>query len=150
MSWQNLIDGNPELASYGAGRFENRVGYLATVRPDGTPQVHPVSPILRNNRLFVFTYPTSPKAHDLQRGGAYALHCAVEDNSGGAGEFYVRGKAQQISDPADWERVRPGHADEFNVKYILFEFSVEQAFSMIYIGDNTVVNRWKETAPKSP
>ena len=105
---------------------------------------HPVSPLLRENRLFVFMYPTSPKAHDLQRGGRYALHCAVEDREGGEGEFYVRGTARQTTDPADWELVRPGHADEFNVKYILFEFAVEQAFSMVYVGDDTVVNRWKK------
>src|SRR6185312_9493874 len=126
MSWQNLIDGSPELATYGAERFTNRVAYLATVRKDGTPQVHPVSPILRNNRLFVFMYPTSPKAHDLQRGGTYALHCAVEGNDGGAGEFYVRGEARQSHDPAEWALVRPGHAGDFETKYILFEFSVEQ------------------------
>ena len=144
MSWQNLVDGNPELAAYGAARFENRVAYLATVRKDGTPQVHPVSPILRDNRLFVFMYPTSPKAHDLQRGSTYMLHCAVEDNSGGGGEFYVRGKAQQSHNPADWELARPGHADEFEVKYILFELSVDQAFSMIYVGEGDVKNRWKQ------
>jgi len=144
MSWQHLIDGNPELAAYGETRFKDRVGYLATVRPDGTPQVHPVSPLLRENRLFVFMYPTSPKAHDLQRDGTYALHCAVEGNDGGAGEFYVRGKAKQSHDPADWELARPGHADEFEVKYILFEFTVEQAFSMIYVKDMTIQNRWKQ------
>jgi hypothetical protein len=145
VSWQNLIDGNPELAAYGAARFEGRVGYLATGRVDGSPQVHPVSPHLRENRLFVFMYPTSPKAHDLQRDGRYALHCAVEDRSGGEGEFYVRGKAQQDMNVADWELVRPGHADEFNTKYILFEFSVEQAFSMTYTDNGTVQNRWKKT-----
>lgn len=144
MSWQNLVDGNAELAAYGSARFENRVAYLATVRTDGTPQVHPVSPILRQNRLFVFMYPTSPKAHDLQRGSSYALHCAVENNDGGAGEFYIRGKAQQVDDPTLWELVRPGHAEEFGVKYILFEFSVEQAFSMIYVGNDSVQNRWKK------
>ena len=143
MSWQHLNDGNPELAAYGAGRFENRVAYLATVGKDGAPRVHPVSPILRQNRLFVFMYPTSPKAHDLQRGGRYALHCSVEGSDGGAGEFYVRGTAQQVHDPALWELVRPGHAEEFGVKYILFEFSVEQAFSMVYVGDDSVQNRWK-------
>lgn len=144
MSWQNLIDGNPELAAYGASRFTDRVAYLATVRKDGTPQVHPVSPILRQNRLFVFMYPTSPKAHDLQRGSAYMLHCAVEGNDGGEGEFYVQGKAEQVHDPALWELVRPGHADEFGVRYILFEFSVDRAFSMIYVGDDTAINRWKQ------
>jgi hypothetical protein len=144
MSWQNLIDGNPELAAYGAARFTDRVGYLATVRKDGTPQVHPVSPILRNNRLFVFMYPTSPKAHDLQRGSTYMLHCAVEGSNGGQGEFYVRGTARQNHNAADWELVRPSHAAEFNVKYILFEFSVDQAFSMIYVNDTTLQNRWKQ------
>jgi hypothetical protein len=147
MSWQNLVDGSPELAAYGAGRFENRVAYLATVSKDGTPRVHPVSPILRENRLFVFMYPTSPKAHDLQRvgdnGGKFALHCAVEDREGGKGEFYIRGTAEQVNDPALWELVRPGHADEFNVRYILFELSVTQAFSMVYAGDDSIQSRWK-------
>src|SRR5664279_588216 len=144
MSWQKLVDGNPSLAEFGQARFENHAGYLATVRKDGSPQVHPVSPILRENRLFVFMYPTSPKAHDLRRGGRYALHCAVEDRDGGAGEFYVRGRAQQDLNPEDWELVRPGRAAEFGVKYILFEFAVEQAFSMIYVGDETIQDRWRQ------
>ncbi len=143
MSWQHLVDGNPELAAYGAARFTNRVAYLATVSADGAPKVHPVSPTLRENRLFIFMYPSSPKAHDLQRGSRYALHCAVEGNDGGAGEFYVRGTAEQVHDPALWELVRPGHAEEFNTRYILFEFAVDQAFSMIYVGDESLTNRWK-------
>jgi hypothetical protein len=145
MSWQNLVDGNPELAKFGEARFEGRVGYLATVRNDGAPRVHPVSPLIRQGRLFVFMYPTSPKAHDLQRDGRYALHCGVEDNEGGGGEFHVRGTAQQIHEASAWEMVRPGHPEEFNTKYILFELSVEQAFSMIYTADGgTVQNRWKK------
>ena len=145
MSWQHLIDGNPELAAYGAARFEGRVAYLGTVGTDGAPRVHPVSPQLRQNRLFVFMYPTSPKAHDLLRGSRYALHCGVEGNDGGGGEFYVRGTAQQVMDAAAWEMVRPNHADEFNVKYILFELLVDQAFSMVYVGDDSVKNRWRKS-----
>jgi hypothetical protein len=134
VSWQNLVDGNPELAAYGAKRFEGRVGYLATVDEKGSPRAHPVSPRVIQNRLLIFMYPTSPKAHDLQRDGRYALHCAVEDREGGEGEFYVRGKARQNLNAADWELIRPGHSDEFNTR----------AFSMIYVGDETVRNRWKQ------
>jgi hypothetical protein len=144
MSWQALIDGNPELAAYGETRFVNRVAYLATVAENGAPRVHPVSPQLRDNRLFVFMYPTSPKARDLQRGSHYALHCGVEDNEGGGGEFYVRGVAHQTHDSDDWELIRPGKQDEFGSKYILFEFEVHQAFSMQYADDGIVTNRWRK------
>jgi hypothetical protein len=151
MSWQALVDGNPSLAAYGESRFSNRVAYLATTDKDGAPRVHPVSPQLRNNRLFLFMYPTSPKAHDLQRGSDYALHCAVEDNSGGGGEFYVRGTAWQTSSPEDWELVRPGKPDELGHKYILFELDVQQAFSMQYIADSNVIERWKNgSEPTGP
>lgn len=144
MSWQALKDGNPELAAYGESRFVDRVAYLGTVSKDSIPRVHPVSPQLRENRLFVFMYPTSPKAHDLQRGSHYTLHCAVEDNSGGQGEFYVRGVAHQSHDPADWELVHPGKPDEFETKYILFEFDVAFAFAMEYVGDDTRTTRWRK------
>ncbi len=62
----------------------------------------------------------------------------------GAGEFYGRGRAQQNLNADDWELVRPGRAEEFGVKYILFEFTLEQAFSMIYLGDTMVQNRRKQ------
>lgn len=145
MSWQALVDGNPQLAAYGESRLSGRVAYLATVDRQGAPRVHPVSPELRNNRLFIFMYPTSPKAHDLQRGSRYALHGGVEDNSGGGGEFYVKGVARQNMNPDDWELVRPGTQHDFNTKYILFELNVQQAFSMQYVGDDNVTDRWRQS-----
>lgn len=145
MSWQALVEGNPELAAYGVTRFTDRVAYLATVDKEGNPRAHPVSPQLRENRLFIFMYPTSPKAHDLQRGSHYALHCSVENNSGGGGEFYIRGVAHQNTNSADWELVRPGNQHEFGTKYILFELSVQQAFSMQYVENDTVTNRWRQS-----
>ena len=146
MSWQNLIDGNPELAAYG----DNPLDGSCRLSGDGA-QGWRADRCIRSARQFCATIacsfsciPTSPKAHDLQRDGHYALHCAVEDREGGQGEFYIRGKAQQNFNADDWELVRPSHADEFNVKYILFELSVEQAFSMVYVGDGDVKNRWKQ------
>src|SRR3954468_10898295 len=93
MSWKSLEDQQPELAAFGAERLNGKVAYLATIRKDGSPRVHPITPIIGQGHLFVFMEPTSPKGRDLQRDGRYALHCSVSDNSGGSGEFILSGRA---------------------------------------------------------
>jgi hypothetical protein len=49
------------------------LGFLATVRLDGGPRVHPMCPLVSDEGLFAFIVP-SPKLRDLHRGGRYALH----------------------------------------------------------------------------
>jgi hypothetical protein len=90
-SWKEFARLAPEIAAFGEARFESGVAYLGTLRADGSPRVHPVTPII-GEQLFLFMEPTSPKGQDLQRDPRYTLHCAVEDSSGGEGEFYVRGQ----------------------------------------------------------
>src|SRR5512143_2964565 len=99
MTWKILEDQQPELAAFGAERLNGQVAYLATVRKDGSPRVHPLTPIIGQGHLFVFMEPTSPKGHDLRRDGRYALHCAVADTNGTGGEFSIRGQAQWIDNP---------------------------------------------------
>ena len=88
MSWRTLEQEDMELAEFGRARLAGRPAYLATVRQDGSPRVHPVTPIVGDGHLFIFMEPTSPKGHDLQRDGRYALHSSVEDTGGGGGEFW--------------------------------------------------------------
>src|SRR5512137_2205399 len=99
MTWKVVEEQQPELAAFGAERLNGRVAYLATVRKDGSPRVHPMTPIIGQGQLFVFMEPTSPKGHDLQRDARYAIHCAVSDTSGVSGEFGVTGRAQVINNP---------------------------------------------------
>ena len=99
MSWYDLENAAPELAAFGLKRFEIGVAYLATVRRDGSPRVHPVTPIIGQGHLFLFMEPTSPKGHDLRRNGRYALHSAVSDPNGTSGEFIITGSARFIVDP---------------------------------------------------
>src|SRR5512143_1759681 len=101
-SWKEFTQQAPELAAFGEARFRSGVAYLGTLRADGSPRVHPVTPII-GEQLFLFMEPTSPKGKDLQRDARYMLHCAVEDSNGGNGEFYVRGCAELINDPRIWE-----------------------------------------------
>src|SRR6187397_2837139 len=98
-TWKEFAQQAPEMAAFGEARFGSGVAYLGTLRADGSPRVHPVTPII-GDQLFLFMEPTSPKGSDLRRDPRYTLHCAVEDSSGGEGEFYVRGRGTFTDDPA--------------------------------------------------
>lgn len=142
-SWQDFTHAEPELAAFGEQRLKNGPAYLATVRPDGMPRVHPVTPIIAEGHLLLFMEPTSPKGQDLQRGSGYALHCAVSDNNGGEGEFRLTGHAFVTADPVMRElATRYGYQPREH--YILFELAVESAFATTYPGGgNPVRKSWK-------
>ena len=144
MSWQLLQNQQPELAAFGAERLNGQVAYLATVRKDGAPRVHPMTPIIGEGHLFVFMEPTSPKGHDLQRDGRYAIHCSVSDNTGTSGEFIVTGRAHLIYDPE--LRALAVRLARYTPKerYILFEFDIETAASTVYPNDQPVRRFWKK------
>ena len=142
MSWRTLEEKNPELAAFGMARLHGKVAYLATLRKDGSPRLHPITPIIGHGHLFVFMEPTSPKGHDLRRDERYALHCAVKDTSGGGGEFAVSGQAQFNDDPelrALAVRLAPYPPAD---RYILFEFNPESAASTVYEGERIIRQRW--------
>ena len=44
--------------------------------------------------------PISPKGKELVRDPRNSMHCSVADSNGGEGEFYVRGGAALVTDPA--------------------------------------------------
>jgi hypothetical protein len=44
MSWKELENAAPQLATFGLKRFEIGAAYLATLGQDGAPRVHPVTP----------------------------------------------------------------------------------------------------------
>lgn len=145
-TWQEFTGATPELAAFGTQRLEGKVAYLATLRADGAPRVHPVTPHVARGYLFVYMEPTSPKAHDLRRDSRYALHCSVEDTSGGEGEFSIRGQAQVIDDPtvraALFEAAKAAgyHPQD---RYVVFALSIENASSTIYEGGQPIRKRWK-------
>lgn len=141
-SWQVFTQQAPDLAEFGYGRFQSGVAYLGTVRPDGGPRVHPVTPIV-GEQLFLFMEPTSPKGKDLQRDPRYSLHCAVEDSGGGGGEFYVRGQATLVNDPAIREQAVLASSYTPADHYILFILTVEFAFMNIYVEGESRPQRWR-------
>ena len=141
-SWHEFAQQTPELAQFGQSRFDSGVAYLGTIRSDGGPRVHPVTPII-GEQLFLFMEPTSPKGKDLQRDPRYTLHCAVEDSGGGSGEFYVRGQATLVQDPA--LRAQAVQAASYSPadRYILFVLTVDFAFMNVYREGRANPQRWQ-------
>jgi hypothetical protein len=127
VSWVEFAEVEPSLASavqslmcqYGAG-----LGYLATVRPDGGPRVHPVAPAITDEGLFCFVI-RSPKQHDLDRDGRYALHAFPPEDSDD--EAYVSGRAKAVTDAGQRERLSRLMRADPKVDWKLYELSVEVA-----------------------
>ena len=141
-SWKEFAQQAPELAEFGKARFQSGVAYLGTVRADGSPRVHPVTPII-GEQLFLFMEPTSPKGKDLQRDARYTLHCSVKDSNGGDGEFYVRGRAILTDDPLVRAQATQASSYRPQPHYIVFVFTIEFTFRNIYLDGMTSVQRWQ-------
>jgi hypothetical protein len=89
--------------------------------------------------------PTSLKVADLRRDGRYALHCAVEDNEGGEGEFYVTGSAEEITDAERrtaafaWAAAAGYQALD---RHVFFEFRLGYVLATTY-DDGPKRERWR-------
>lgn len=133
--WSELDASNPALAEAGRAliyQFKVGLGYLATLRKDGAPRVHPVCPVLAAGGLYVFIGNHSPKVHDLLRDGRYSLHSfpkpEVDD------EFYVAGVARREND-ADVRKVvydTYTATGAFTSNDTLFELLLERALHAKY------------------
>ena len=146
LTWSEFFEAEPDLAAYGERRLEQRIAYLGTTRPDGSPRVHPVSPFIAQGHLLLYMEPTSPKRHDLHRDSRYAMHSTGEDNTGGEGEFLVRGQAAEIDDgkmrALAFQQAR---AIGYNPqdRYVLFELKISEAIATIYEDGEPKRTRWK-------
>jgi hypothetical protein len=102
VTWKEFAAAAPELARVGRSllnQFDVGLAFLATIRKDGAPRLHPVCPVLSEDRLFVLITPESPKRHDLLRDGRYALQTFPQPKPG-SDEFYIAGRALVVDDPA--------------------------------------------------
>jgi hypothetical protein len=143
LSWGEFAKTEPELAAFGAGRLAVPPAYLATVRRGGEPRVHPVTPILSADALYLFMEPTSPKGRDLRERGRYALHTGVPDTHGTGGEFWIGGRGVAIDDPAVRAIAATASSYEPAERYVLFELLIGEAACNGY-GDVTLpaTRRW--------
>ena len=137
VTWSEFETDAPDMAEAGKKllyQFGVGLGFLATLRKDGAPRLHPICPTVVDGGLYALIGPT-PKRADLKRDGRYALHTfpaeAVDD------EFLVMGCAKFIDDPAIAEKVRTdltSRGMKSTNDEIPFEFEIERVMHAKYPG----------------
>src|SRR5437016_4730250 len=128
VTWRDFAAAEPELAAAGRSllnQFSVGLAFLATVRKDGAPRLHPVCPVLSGDRLFVLITPTSPKRNDLLRDGRYALQTFPQPKPG-SDEFYVAGKAVLVDDAPTRSAILRDAKHMADASEIAFELGVDR------------------------
>lgn len=147
VTWGKFESEAPELAAFGRQRLDVGPAYLATIRLDGSPRLHPVNPKVHGEHLALYMFPSSPKGADLRHDGRFALHTTVDDVAGHGGEFLVRGRSRLVDDrdPLGAELADAGLPAREG--YIRFELLVLGVLVGIYDGASNVphIERWKST-----
>lgn len=136
-TWSEFSEAAPDLAATGERlltQFGPGLGFLATVRRDGGPRLHPICPVIAEGELWAFILRTSPKCQDLLRDGRFALHSfppeEVDD------EFVATGRAVRTDAvPGDevWEALTAATTASVGVHdEVLFRLEVDSAMSSTY------------------
>ncbi len=131
--WSEFEQAAPEIAAGGARllyQFGLGLGFLATVRRDGAPRLHPFCPILAEGGLWGFIGP-SPKCGDLRRDGRFAIHSFPPEDVDD--EFSVQGRAREVTDADTIAAVRATYTAPIQSSdETLFEFLIERALLATY------------------
>lgn len=96
-TWAEFEAAAPEVAARGKAllyQYGPPLGYLATIRRDGGPRIHPFCPIVAERGLWAYVLRASPKGADLRRDPRFALHAFAPKDVDD--EFFVRGHAEPV------------------------------------------------------
>jgi hypothetical protein len=137
--WHEFVAAAPGLAATGEDllfQFGVGLAFLATVRKDGGPRLHPVCPVLSQGRLYVLIISASLKQQDLLRDGRYALQTFPQPKPDSA-EFYFTGRANLIEEQSLRRAVFHDAKHKTHESESLFELKVERVMHTTWEGWGT-------------
>lgn len=154
-SWREFNSEESELAEVGKNLlFPSRpnVGFafLATLRKDGSPRLHPVSPVFSKGHLYVLIPPTSPKCADLRRDGRFAMQAFPSPHNIDNEEFYLAGRAVCIENPAIHQEIIDDTKIHVMESEVLFELLLDRAMYTKLVNRGTpdeqpIHRKWRAT-----
>lgn len=101
-TWNDVTDAAPDLATDVRARFEaTGLGYLATLRKDGSPRISGIEPWFGEGQLWIGSMWQALKAKDLLRDARFSLHAANVDKEVSEGDARISGRAESVTEEAD-------------------------------------------------
>ena len=145
-SWHAFRLAEPELAEAGEKlllRKRPHVGwaFIATLRKDGAPRLHPISVVQAQDRLYVIIPQSSPKCTDLLRDGRYALQAFPPPEGEPGGELYLAGVAERIQDAEVCQAIEAETGVRVEAGEDLFELTLERAMVTYLVAEGTPEER---------
>jgi hypothetical protein len=147
-TWGEFAAAAPELAATGERIFGAfTLAYIATVRADGGPRVHPVTITVHDGGLYAFLVQGTPKRRDLLRDRRFALHSFPLFPEGTVesyvdDELVVRGVAVPVHDRELRKRVAAAHNDTVHAGDLLVRLDLERVQHKTRRGGRAVYTRW--------
>jgi nitroimidazol reductase NimA-like FMN-containing flavoprotein (pyridoxamine 5'-phosphate oxidase superfamily) len=149
-SWNDIAADSPDLASLVQARFESTgLGYLATLRKDGSPRLCGIEPSFQDGELLLGSMPEARKAIDLQRDPRFALHAASIDKEVKEGDVKVAGRAVEVLDDEEklvflkqFEEAN-GYAPPPGPMH-LFRCDITEVVATRVAGDHLLIESWHE------
>jgi hypothetical protein len=122
------------------------LGYLATLRPDGSPRVHPVTVTVHETGIYLYAVASTPKGRDLRRDARYAMHAfpTFVDGEFRDDEFAFGGAAVEIADRSLYDAVAALHNDTIHDGDSMFRLDLSWALhKRREPGVGSVYLRWR-------
>jgi hypothetical protein len=147
--WSDFAKASPQLAEHGARLFGHGVAWIATAAKDGSPRVHPFTPLIGGGRLLAFIAKHTVKYGNLLRDPRCAIHAVLGTDDE---EFMVIGRAVESD---DWATAMQAaiEAKKINMTsrdHVTFEFMVERVHWAVWEGLGTPdIRRRAERWPES-
>lgn len=149
-TWGEFASAAPDLAERGARRLSVGVAYIATAAKDGSPRVHPFTPLIGGGRLLAFVAKHTVKYANLLRDPRCAIHAVLGADDE---EFLIVGRAV-LSDDWATQMQAAVEARKINMtsrNHAAFEFMLERVHWAVWEGLGTpeirrVAKAWREVS----
>lgn len=150
-TWGEFAVAAPGLAERGVRRLGVGVAYIATTAGDGSPRVHPFTPLIGSGRLLAFIAKHTMKYGNLLRDPRCAIHAVLGDDDE---EFMIIGRAAASDDWATQMQaaVEARKISMTSRNHVAFEFMVERVHWAVWEGLGTpdirrVAKAWRAGWP---